>query len=1456
MPERFHHHTQNTERVPPPQPEAGETLPSATEAPTIPVETLEQRREREYHENTAQLLDRAEQYIEGKRRERLPAEVPETLPTVESVPLPTLADARAELERSRSTSGLIAKLKERRKRAQLRRAGIENPDDLIAFTRYLEQQLINTESHHKYVKSGRANREVEKYRREGYTIHDIHDSYREGQVEFSIEREVPYRVSPKEEKKLAELLGKANDPVVMIERLKRLGFHIDGHMMKYQFEALHDFVESPEINRVLEKLEQAGIHVGSRYFGYNNHQYELILSEPYVADMIKDYAFDSVKQEEISDTNLEKIAQLQQLGFHISLGDHWDTTIKMVSDDDLFTLLTAIRLRQKHHNRSVSPREHWNDVLMLDDAELAGECARIVRTTPWLLDELLYEASYGRRHTTEERNQTTAEKIHTLLEVPIVQEMRNDPDLAHFLESVSILQGNTPHLQNIETYKMLREYPAAIPFLELCRELDIRPEIGGLLDILKNEKSQEILSEVFRPEFKEFVLQMKNTLGYQVELPDFLRYDFYTQNDEIRAPAGGQILGLFHNPYWREGMASGRAAEIIKKFGSFNIRQAPFYTEILEIPHSLEVLDQLEQKFQCNLTDNNVHGQLSYSMQYFKQVCEDEHMQKELFDEHTVQFYTRLQTAVKYILQFDDIPDLISASRDRTIIDNETSFFETAEKLCEYGFSSPGYMGTHFFTDAIPKILDVVQYDLLDVFEQTRDQPYLRNHLWKHTKELGAIPKEKRVDYIEICLQIDASPSQEIQRVKDSFMQQLLTVDNPVVVYKKIEDVFIKNNLPAVGKIYKVFDILHSATDIETSLKRGFPGSPTLTAAGARRRSSIIYNDLLRIHTDSANRSLRQYIETLQSGEKLLQRVDSDGIETLSAEEQKKFAYTLEKFHTLFFNSTLGKNTELVRDEMTLAEHYQYLRESLGVAEGASLNARIAEMFLRPLGIESLDGVLVQMRETKTAAHERNLELYRSHSEGLILHAGDLLKGTPLQYLPGILQNGSVAKEFLGSSAQSDSTPLDTDVSRVNNEDMGSGFLGAMQSSMATGFGNLIFVVRDRGQFQHTELGGDTSYDRDHMELFPTGGGKHYGIRTGFPSTEIDFMVARESLMQEPKSLEKAYYEIAQNGWYIPVCDTNGTVIFTPQMYNEYRKTFNGLNRFDGDALTVNQIPEDNPLKAQMQRVWETKAQDHEKLSEVSTHIRTTVMNALGELNIELKEEYDASIIGAQLLDIGSTGRNTNTAGSYDFDLILQLDQHDFSRAQEIATQVKEKFIFTEDKSHSEASGYYQLRAMGVSQIGGLALENAIDIDIGFAKKSDPAEFGSHSAVSEKLDWVRKNCGEELYQQTVATIVLTKELLNAGNAYKRVEHGGFGGIGVENWILYHNGNMREAFQSFWDMAYENGTQTPLEQFKKKYKILDPGMNLKNPYHGNFIESLKPEGYTRMLAVIETFLQNQ
>lgn len=773
--------------------------------------------------------------------------------------------------------------------------------------------------------------------------------------------------------------------------------------------------------------------------------------------------------------------------------------------------------------------------------------------------------------------------------------------------------------------------------------------------------------------------------------------------------------------------------------------------------------------------------------------------------------------------------------------------------------------GAHFdLFSEFTKIKEIAENDLLDLYTENKNKDTLHHFLYRNIQELAAIPKEKRKEYIEIFFKIDESPSQEIQRLRSQILEGLLETDDPIKSYEKIESIFIKNNLPMVGKIFKIFEVLHSPEEIKKILNDGlFDKSPVLTQTKSKRRvNDIFYRDLLKIHIASVNRSLRQYCEILSEGEEVLNEAESKGIDSLTYKQHKKLGYFFDKIDTLFVNSALGKNieTEIVNEKQALNERYQSLRQSLGCKEDQKITERIGEMFLRPVGLDSLGDVLAGMRKIKESANERGLKYANQAKEGLLeLQEGDLLKGVKVQYIENILQNGSVAKEFLGAGASSDSTPFDTDVSMVMAEDLSEGFSGTVSKSLAAGYGEILFVVKNRGQFDITNKREPAKYNSEKLELFATGGGKHYGIRTGFPTTEIDFMILKDSLLQNKRKFNKICYEISQNSWYIPITDTNGKIMFTHEMYQKYRKIFDGLSRFDGDKFEFIPAQEarrkrEDYYSEQLKKIVEEKRKDQKNINYLSETINETVKEILQNSKIIFKDEFSTSIVGAELLNIGSTGRGTNLSEDYDFDFTLRLDAKDFQRAEEVAKKIKAQFVLDDkkgkDESHSESDGYYQLKISGITEIAGKKFESPLSIDIGFAKKSDLIMFGSHDAVSEKLNWIEKYLGEEIKNQVVANIVLCKKILGENNIYAKTS-GGIGGIGVENWILANNGNIKKAFESFYKTAYKTGKPPSFSQFKESYALLDAGINTKKFSHDNFIENITSDKvFEKMFEVIK------
>lgn len=723
------------------------------------------------------------------------------------------------------------------------------------------------------------------------------------------------------------------------------------------------------------------------------------------------------------------------------------------------------------------------------------------------------------------------------------------------------------------------------------------------------------------------------------------------------------------------------------------------------------------------------------------------------------------------------------------------------------------------------------------------------------------IPQELRTEY-QLVEKIIRSPSQEVQKLKNQILEQLSTSSNPLKTFEEVEQVFIKNNLPEEGKIFKVFRILYP--DEEINHKITSTSSPVLRNYGKRPRELIyreliFYNDLLKVHILSVNRSMRRYLEILRSGEEILDSVGNDNLDNLDQQQSDQLNYFLNRLETLYLSSALGKTNfravDLQNQGSSPSERLNKLKSDLKVREGQNITERISEMFLKPLGYESIDDVLQTMNYARIEADKRGREIYnKSINRPLKLAPGDLLKGVEENYINIILQNGSVCKEFLGSDTKSDSTPLDIDLSRVLEKERDLPFEQIYNNSpSSSGYGDICFIIKNKGQFQETSSKNPAKYQKNKYELFQTLGENHYGIRTGIPTTEIDFMIVRENITKDSRRLENLFLEIAQNGYYVPITNQKGEILFTPQMFDEYRKTFDGLERFYANPFATERTGDNEPLYPEIQTTIAEIKKEETRTRDYSDIIREKIKIVLNENDIQLKDPYDPGIVGAELFDIGSTGRNTNIPGEViDFDLTLKLDETNFPETKSIANKISNFLRPEKDDSHEELGGYYQLRAIGVEGVG----DGKTDIDIGLTRKAQLEIFDSQDAVKEKLNYILENDGEETYYEILANIVLAKKVLKEAHAYKKFEDGGFGGIGVENWILANNGNMVRAFQSFYRNAYENNERIAFADFQKKYKIFDAGINIKFGKRDNYVEILKESGYNNMLNVIEKILREK
>jgi len=701
---------------------------------------------------------------------------------------------------------------------------------------------------------------------------------------------------------------------------------------------------------------------------------------------------------------------------------------------------------------------------------------------------------------------------------------------------------------------------------------------------------------------------------------------------------------------------------------------------------------------------------------------------------------------------------------------------------------------------------------------------------------------------------IVSSPSASLRRLSREMLGQLRDAEDPEAAFTEVEGIFERNQLPLTGKVFKVFEVLNPK-DRLAKMAGAEHCSPTLRAESHRGRIFTMYKDLLRAHLDSNNPSLRGYLETIQGGQALADKVDAGGLESLSADERGRFDSFVGKLKRLYESSTLGRTRGDEPPAGTeTADIYKQVRRSLGVAEGGSLGQRVAEMYLKPIGLDSIESALARMDSVKTAADRRNRELAAGSGGQLAVREGDLLKGFDAAFLRNILENGSVAKEFLGASSDSDATPLDTDVARVDEEDAAAGFAEALKKSPAQGYGEMLMLVRDRGQFQKTsaaDLPADlTRHARvrePKLELFQTGvidPKRHYGIRTGLPSSEIDALIVTDRLAADSRRLDSRVMDVVANGQYIPVADERGRILLTPEDFDSQRRRFfAGLEGqpFRYVESSLERSPEHS---AAIEAIIEEKRRERPVIEGMNADLRGAVIGELQARGIETGAGFSELLASAEVYDTGSTSRGTNVPGAVDFDYIVKLNAADMEQVGAVNEALVEKLGGQKHEGHRTE----QLRLLG-SKLGA----GGADVDIGFVSKAEASVYESHDAVRDRLDAIRGELGEKAYEKVVANIVLAKKLLKEGGAYKKFEHGGMGGIGVENWLLSEGGSALTAFESFEKSAFDGDKLRPLEQFRNDYKVMDPGVNAKTGGHDNFVGLLTEDGYRKMAETVRKYL---
>ncbi len=756
----------------------------------------------------------------------------------------------------------------------------------------------------------------------------------------------------------------------------------------------------------------------------------------------------------------------------------------------------------------------------------------------------------------------------------------------------------------------------------------------------------------------------------------------------------------------------------------------------------------------------------------------------------------------------------------------------------------------------------------------------------------------------EIIYRIINSNSKIIQAEHGKILYELsLNPEKAEQILGEIEDTFAQKNLPDFMKLYKYFELVQYDSKINFNSN---VLSPALLSTESKKLSKrIIFSDLMKISMDSNNKSMKNFVETLEQGNELYIQVMNNNVEIkeLSSEEKIKAREYIKTLYFLYEQSDAsaidkkeGKKIKLTGD---IRQDFEIIGKRYShTGRIKDLPDQVLKTIVGPYqelfeGIDSVEKIKEYMEQKIKASNERHIELA---GKKIDLQTGDLIKGIRdgVNVFPSIVSNGLRAGEYLGIDHHSDATPLDADFSAILNTNNGKNFMEKMENTVSNGYGNMLFVIKyDPNRMEYSRQSYDLEmqaeestmsqkiaegkenaskrvnhrargeYDTKKIEIFSSAISKeHYGIRTGVGITDIDYIVLKDGYDK------RLGYELAMNGTYIPIVDAKTEeLLFSPEEYELIRSKMQGLSFYDAGDFIVDETAKTTEAQEIVNELFPDgnidKSISEKDATDKRSAIQYQVVKSLYEnMGIGLENHITGNMTEGfvEFIDTGSTGRGTNVPGNGDFDFMMKVDKNiieNSERMEQFKGYLRDVLAIPSKDSDTgvqELGGNFRYKKV---QIEGI--KEPVDIDITFVPKSEEVTYSTDMSVKDRLDNLKRT-DQEGYKYTIANIILAKRLLKNEGLYKKrtsegaTIYGGFGGVGVENWILQNGGSLSMAIDTFLKTSDESKS---FNEFMEKYPIFDFGENhaAKGYQHDSFIRGLTQQGYEQMQIKLKEIQMN-
>ncbi len=889
--------------------------------------------------------------------------------------------------------------------------------------------------------------------------------------------------------------------------------------------------------------------------------------------------------------------------------------------------------------------------------------------------------------------------------------------------------------------------------------------------------------------------------------------------------------------------------DLIASFGSTDKEDANVWSNIQSVIN--DYIAELK-----NQEDKNIDGKVQELFEYLKNSTTISESNKSFI---FVNLFSNLSDEEK-INKFEEYYNEIIRSKETLVSKDEKELvLNLFDKLPVE--AKPMFLENFFLSDESKdsysaKIIENTSvYDILNIFEGLSISEEIIKRLLK---------KSSNISLKLLCFDkdIDKNKLKSISQYEKMKKGDSINIDSVLTriysdktlskeeINEKIADVYTLltyGNMPDFIKTFRLFQL--SSDGIYSAKNDRFE---SLAGKSEKERDLLILQGLFVSSLCSNNQSLRRFLNILQNGKRISAKLQGNPEKNFQNLSENEVALLMQYRDTLFelYNITndingskkhLDTSDDIPSDLNRIVSAYAKDNKSNNYVFNVNkvfneLLGNISEGTLTP------KNMLEFMDEVEKESTERSHRISKQLREGTMkLEEGDWIKGIQefKSFFPKLLRSTLNAGEFYQEHSHSDATPLDCDFGYITKDNLvAENDYKVAISSISRDYGSTWIVLKKYDE-RIKKLGsivvgdaGQLRYSPEFISIHKDGGGQDRYALISVPVTDIDYIVTTEWE-------DKYGYMMAMAGRLIPVKNQDDVVIFSDKEYEAIRKKMAGLSYYGMEHYEVDSKAMD------MQPIYELYRQisskDSETIEKEIDDIEMLISKGQIDDETQKKREEVISLISrffklkgikvannlssnlssdsVELIDTGSTGRGTNLPGDGDFDFTIRHNLTD-EEINEFHEYLKTKVPLSKD-------GKVEIIGQGF-RIKGAILPSGecVDIDCVSAKKDLELEYSSDLCVRDRLESIRKQHPES-YNYVIANIIMAKKILKELKLYKKrgsdgaSEYGGFGGIGVENWILQNGGSFAQAINTYLEAAEKAPTY---DDFISLYPIFDFGSN--------------------------------